>query len=376
MILRELSLLHFRNYAQIHHRFEPGLNVIVGENAQGKSNLLEASGVLATSKSIRGARDIEMIAWDQKSALVSGNVRRDATYDVELEVGFTRSEGKTLSLNRSPVPRVTDFVGQVKSVSFCASDLDIVRGEPARRRRFLDLEISQTSPAYCHALGSYVRVLDQRTRLLKSLRDRPSASVATGALAEWTDQLVRFGSILVERRSAFVEQLEELARPIHSRMTDGREYLGLIYHCSFALPQQRTRDEIARAFSETLAACRDDERRRGLTLVGPHRDNLSFLFDGHDGRIYGSQAQQRTILLSTRLGEMELMKEAAAEEPICLLDDVLSELDEHRRGHLFETLGSERQVLLTCTELGALPPDVVRSATVHSVRDAVVERSH
>lgn len=374
MTIRQIALLHFRNYPAFRHEFAPGLNVLVGENAQGKSNLLEAVSILATTKSMRGARDVEMIEWDHNAAVVTGWAEREATYDIELEVGLSRSEPKSLALNGAHAGRVVDFVGQLKAVTFSTADVDVVRGEPALRRRFLDLDISQTSPSYCHTLACYRKVLEQRGRLLKTMRDTGARGSLSDSLTEWSAQLVHYGSRLVERRAAFVARLQELAQPIHARMTGDREHLGVIYQSSFPLPERRTQEEIAFAFTQALETARPDEIRRGLSLVGPHLDDVGFLFNGHRARVFGSQGQQRTVMLSTRLAELELMREASGEDPLCLLDDVLSELDEHRRAHLFETVAGVRQVLLTCTDLDDLPQDVRTTATVHHVREGHAER--
>ncbi len=374
MVLRRLSLLHFRNYAEFQYGFAPGLNYLVGPNAQGKSNLLEAGYLLATTKSMRGGRDTEMVAWDRNVAVVTGEVGRELTYDVELEVCLSRNEPKSLAVNRARVPRVTEFVGQLKAVAFSSADIDIVRGEPARRRRFLDLEISQASPAYCHTLACYRKVLDQRTRLLKVLRERggPRAADREESLAEWTAQLVRYGARLVERRAAFLRRLAEFAQPIHALLTDQREHLGLAYESSFALPRAGGSDETAGAFAEALAGVRHEELRRGVCLIGPHRDDLSFLFNGREARVYGSQAQQRSVVLSARLAELELLREECGESPVCLLDDVLSELDDRRREHLFEIITGAGQVLLTGTDEDALPEGARRAATLHEVREGSI----
>jgi DNA replication and repair protein RecF len=374
MILHHLSLLHFRNYESLRHAFAPGLNVLAGPNAQGKSNLLEAVYLLATTKSMRGGRDPEMIQWDRPSALVGGWVERESGGAAELEVSLSRGEPKALAVNGMRIPRVVEFVGQLKAVTFGAADLDIVRGEPGRRRRLLDLEISQTSPRYCHALAWYRKVVEQRTRLLKLMRERGQRAALADTLAEWSSQLVRYGTQLVERRAAFLARLQELAQPVHALMTDGREFLGLSYRSSFPLPERCTGEEIAAAFSAALVEARDEELRRGLCLVGPHRDDLAFLFNGHEARIFGSQAQQRTVILSARLAELELMREDTGEVPVCLLDDVLSELDERRRNHLFDSIAGARQVLLTCTDPEVLPPAALAGATIHRVREGEVEQ--
>lgn len=373
MELTRLVLRQFRNYAELNQQFSAGLNLLVGGNAQGKSNLLEAIYLLATTKSMRGARDAELIAWEARAAVVSGWVRRDRQPDTELEVVLSRDEGKTLAAHGARVPRTGDFVGQLQVVAFCAADLEIVRGEPARRRRFLDLEISQISPSYCHALGRYRRVVEQRAQLLKSLRGR-SVAGSEALLATWTEQLIQYGAPIVARRARYLADLGERAGAIHHELTEGREHLTVGYRCSFPIAGAESAEAVAVAFREALARVADDERRRGLCLVGPHRDDVAFLFDGHDARPYGSQGQQRTIALSLRLAELDLMEEVAGEPPVCLLDDVFSDLDDRRRAQLFERIGERCQTLVTCARLGALPETVRRRGVVYEVEAGRLRR--
>lgn len=367
MILRYLSLRQFRNYPELHQEFAPGLNLIVGANGQGKTNLLEAIYLLATSKSLRGSRDVDLIGWDAPAALVTGEVLREKSHDVELEVVLSRQERKALVVNTVRVSRAMEFVGQLKAVAFSATDVEIVRGEPSRRRRFLDLGISQISPSYCHALACYRKVVEQRTRLLKALQGGRGAGET---LEAWTEQLVTYGERLVERRRQFVEQLEERARVIHERLTEGRERLTVAYEPSFRLRAGETAEA---AYRRALGEQQLEELRRGVCLVGPHRDEVLFLIDGRDARVFGSQGQQRTVALSVRLGELELMRELTGETPVCLLDDVFSELDARRRKHLFEVTLEQCQTFLTTTDLGLLPEAVRDGAQLFWVEEGRLE---
>ncbi|MFN3652271.1 MAG: DNA replication/repair protein RecF [Armatimonadota bacterium] len=372
MILRHLTLQQFRNYPSLRQELSPSLNVFIGQNAQGKSNLLEAVYLLATSKSMRGSRDTEMIAWDMPAAMVTGEVLRQKANDLDLEVCLSRTEKKSLVVNTIHVPRAMEFIGQLKAVSFSSSDLEVVRGEPARRRRFLDLEIAQLSPAYCHALGCYRKVLEQRSRLLKSMRDRSMRAVMEDTLEVWTEQLVEYGSKLVERRQLFISRLEEFARPVHSLLTADTERLSAAYRPSFKAPDDL--EGIQREFRTALAGVREEELRRQVSLVGPHRDDILFLVNGREVRTYGSQGQQRTVALSLKLAEVELMRELSGESPVCLLDDVFSELDARRRAHIFDvTLGS-CQTFLSTTDLELLPQPVQQEAEVFRVSQGQLAR--
>jgi DNA replication and repair protein RecF len=374
MFLEKLTLQNYRNYTALETTFSSGSNILVGPNAQGKTNLLEAVYLLATTKSLRGARDQELIAWEKESASAVGEVHRTRRSEVALEVQISRDEKKLLRVNGVRQTRVMDFVGQLNAVAFSAADIEVVRGEPKLRRRFLDLEISQISPSYCHSLAYYRKVLEQRNQLLKQSRERSRAGHLEESLAAWDEQLVSYGARIVERRFQFLNRLQEFARPIHTLLTEEAEYLGLSYKPSVPVAGEPALEEIRMAFTEALRAARPEELRRGVSVVGPHRDELHFLINGYDARIYGSQGQQRTVALSAKLAEVELIRDLMEEAPVCLLDDVMSELDERRRRHLFEVTFGTCQTLLTCTDTGLLPPDLLRQAEVLEVRGGTLFR--
>lgn len=382
MILRHLELHHFRNFTHLRHEFSPDLNLLVGANAQGKSGILEAALLLATSKSMRGSRDAEMVQWDEPACLVRGSVLRSAGGDVDLEVSLSasqaeslRAHAKSLVVNHQRVTRAQDFIGQLKAVAFCPADLEVVQGEPSRRRRFLDIEISQLSPAYCQALVTYRRIVEQRNRVLRRLREQGRRE-GDDLLATWTDQLVSQGTRLVLRRHAFLRRLDMLVKPLHEQLTGGRDRLTVSYRGSFKPPEVPSLEggpeaagtgPLETAFREALREVSAEEIRRMATLVGPHRDDVLFLLNGREARVYGSQGQQRTVMLAARLAEIDLLAEAAGEAPICLLDDVFSELDASRRAHLLDATLGRCQTLLTTTDLALVPLEVRRRATVMEV---------
>lgn len=372
MHVRRLALRHFRNYAELDQGFSPCLNVIWGDNAQGKTSLVEAVGLLATTKSIRGSRDEDLIAWDYPAALATVDVARRRGSDVELEICLSRTARKSLVVDGTRTHKAMEFVGQLKVVAFSVADLEVVRGEPVRRRRFLDLEISQLSPAYCHALSCYRKVLEQRNRLLKEMRSVRGTG-ADETLAAWTSQLVQHGARLVKRRRQFITRLDEMAGPLHDELSGELERLSLVYQPSFRLPPDiEDETEIANYFQETLRGLRQEEAARQVTLAGPHRDDLLFLVNGRDARFYGSQGQQRTAMLSTRLAEIELMKSLCDEPPVCLLDDVFSELDPGRRSRLLGLQREEAQVFLTTTDPQEVPAGERAAAAVLKVEEGRV----
>jgi DNA replication and repair protein RecF len=338
----------------------------VGANAQGKTNLLEAIGLLATTKSFRGSRDQDLIGFDAEFATDTGIVLRERRPDVTLEVTIGRGQLKHVRINGVRQHRLIDFIGQFNAVSFSSADIEVARGEPSLRRRFLDLEISQVGPSYVYALAHYRRVLEQRNRLLKALREGGQRGLLGDSLATWDEQLIEHGAHMVHRRRQFVRHLEELARPIHARLTEGEEQLGLTYECSFPLPEGDAA-AVRAAFAQALQEARPEELRRGVSVVGPHRDDLLFAINDRDVRVFGSQGQQRTAALSTRLAEIEVIRELTEEPPVCLLDDVLSELDDLRRAQIFDVTIGACQTFLTCTHTRALPASVLANARIYQV---------
>jgi DNA replication and repair protein RecF len=375
MHLQDLCLRHYRNYIDFSAGFSPTLNILVGPNAQGKTNLLEAVGLLATTKSLRGSRDQDLIQFDAEFGVVSGDVQRERRPDVTLEVTFARNQPKHVRINGVRQTRLIDFIGEFNAVSFSGADIEVVRGEPSLRRRFLDLEISQIAPGYVYALAHYRRVLEQRNRLLKALRDGGSRGQLADSLAAWDEQLLDYGVVMVQRRRQFARHLETLARPVHARLTEAGEELGLAYECSFPLPEGDEIGELRAAFEAALKQVRPEELRRGISLIGPQRDDLHFQINGRDVRTFGSQGQQRTAALSARLAEIELIREQVEEPPVCLLDDVLSELDDLRRAQIFDVTIGACQTFLTCTSTRSLPEAVLAAARVYQVSAGSVEVS-
>lgn len=388
MRVTRIELFDFRNYSHLRLEPGPGLNLFVGPNAQGKSNLLESLYALATTKSPRAGRDSEMVRFGADAARITASIARESGGDVELEMAIGAAgatniggERKVVKVNRGRQTRVTDLIGNLNAVLFSSTDLDIVRGEPEERRRFLNYEIAQVSPRYVLALSSYRRALEQRNRLLKDLRHGGSPFADAGSLDAWSAQVAEHGAKLIERRRAYLEKLTAHAADVHAALTNGGETLRVEYQPSFPLPEGAvTAEEIGTAFLEALAAVRRDEIQRGTTLLGPQRDDLCFRVGADaesaiDVKTYGSQGQQRTVALSLRLAERRLIEEMVGEPPVVLLDDVLSDLDEHRRGQIFAlALTGGQQTFLTTTDVDAFPADVVARADVWDVRAGTVTR--
>jgi len=351
MHVTSLKLENFRNYGTL--RIEPGegLNIFVGRNAQGKSNLLESLYILATSKSSRAGKDTELVRFGTPAARITADVVREKTSDIEIEMALSQSEKKA------------------------ARDLEIIRGEPSIRRRFLDLEIAQTSPRYVLALGSYRKTLEQRNRLLRDLRDGRISGSARESLPAWNEGLAQHGARLIERRRLFLERLAQLASETHRTLSDERDELQVTYLPSFPIDGLAEAPAIQERFQQELALVAGEEAARGVTVRGPQRDDIAFLVNGSDCRLFGSQGQQRTVALSLKLAERQLIEELVGEPPLLLLDDVLSDLDDARRGLLFDlTARAGSQTFLSCTNLRAFSPAVLERAAVYSVTDGEVSK--
>lgn len=356
MYLSRLKLAHFRNYTNLNLSFSPGLNVVYGNNAQGKTNLLEAIYFLATGRSHRTSRDSELIQDGQTELLVQATVAR-STGELFLELGYGLERRKQLRINQIPEKRVARLVGSIAAVLFSPDDLQLVKGPPGGRRRFMDIELSQISQTYLHHLISYNKVLAQRNVVLKS-------GHSDKALLEiYEQQLIEYGSQIVIRRREAVQTLSGIAERYHGILSEGKEHLRIVYQNSLGLDaESQSYQVVADGLTAQFSERRSEEVRRQTTLVGPHRDDLSFFINEKDVRLFASQGQQRTVVLALKLAELEYMHEQIGEPPVLLLDDVASELDPQRRHYLLSTVQSGIQTFISCTDLEDLlvrqwPPD-------------------
>lgn len=334
MIINSLKLQNFRNYEELELEFSPGTNLFYGDNAQGKTNILEAVYVCGTTKSHRTARDREMVRFGSDDAHMRMMMTKgDISYRIDLQLRKGRAKG--IAVNMVPIRRAAELIGLGHFIFFSPEDLSIIRDGPAERRKFMDMELCQLDKVYTAALTSYNKVLDQRNKLLKVLAEDPRDMTT---LDVWDEQLVRYGSMIIGIREKFVETLNEIIVPIHEKLSSGREHLSIGYE----------KNVEADAFAAAVA----DGRRRDLilcsTMNGPHKDDLIFTSDNIDLRHYGSQGQQRSAALSLKLAEIELVKKKAGDSPVLLLDDVLSELDSGRQHALLDSIG-DIQTFITCT---------------------------
>lgn len=369
MYVHTLDLTNFRNYDRLEFWPSDGLNVLYGANAQGKSGIVEAIYLLATSKSHRTSHDLDMIRIDQQSARVFGEISRSARNDVSLEIIISRSEKKIVKINTVRHPKIGDIVGQLNAVVFSTSDLDMVKGEPSRRRRFLNLEVSQVSPQYVYALGRYKRVLEQRNNLLKDIKT--GTGTASG-LEIWDTQLSAYGASVISKRSEFIKTLARSASDIYTSLTQQQEELKVEYKSSLEFELTDTEQRIGERFLATLNRRRQLDMSRATTTVGPHRDDMILSIDGLPAREFASQGQQRTIAIALKLAEIELIENSVGESPVVLLDDVMAELDEVRRSNILNLTAGKCQTIITTAHLEELDKDLIRECSIFEVKSGRV----
>ena len=351
MNIKRLELKNFRNYKDETIELPSGASVFLGQNAQGKTNILEAVYYAALGRSHRTSADMELVRWDEGEALLSLDFFRMSAEN-KLEFRFFRDSRRKIFRNGAPI-RMKDLVGTINVVLFSPEDLFLIKGAPAGRRRFLDMEISQADPSYFYDLAVYTRLLTQRNTLLKRVRD---GEADESEIPLWDVQIVPRAVNLIKKRIDTVKKLDELASGTQREISGGREKLSLRYELHGA-DGDMTKDLFS-WYNEKLAESLRLDIVRGVTRFGPHRDDLAFFVNGTDLRAFGSQGQQRTGVLSLKLAELAFFKEETGEYPILLLDDVMSELDRDRREKLLSFIrGEKMQALITATDEAYFPSD-------------------
>jgi DNA replication and repair protein RecF len=332
----------------------PRFNVLTGRNGQGKTNFLEALYLLATTRLLRGQKDHEAIQDGRERAVVVAELEPSAT---KVSVQIERGARKRALLNGLALPRASDLLGRLPCVSVSSADMEIVRGEPSERRMFLDLELSSLFPSYLRHLTHYKRSLEHRNALLKDSREH----VRPGAMFEpWEEQIAEHGVALRDARHDFVRRLAPRMSRLHAQMGGGEQARAFYAPKDEAHSYEELRD--------LLANGRQQEIARGSTLFGPHRDDLQLLVSDREARLYASQGQQRTAVIAVKLATLEVSRQELGIPPLLLLDDIFSDLDEHRRALLVEVvLENAGQVVLTCTEASAAGPTILEQAKLFQV---------
>ncbi len=363
MHLENIELKNFRNYETASLSFSPSINVLIGENAQGKTNLIESIYFLAMSRSHRTSRDRELIRWDSDFAKVNGQLIKKS-HSVPLEIVLSK-RGKNAKLNHLEQKKLSDYIGQLNVILFAPEDLSLVKGSPSVRRRFIDMELGQMNKIYLHHLTQYQRILKQRNQFLKKAKyDRKHDTLYLDVL---TEQLATEGAEVLYYRYRFVAQLTKWAQEVQADISNDKEALRIRYKTTANVTEEMSKQELFDQMQTEYGEAREQEIDQGTTTLGPHRDDLVFYVNDRNVQTYGSQGQQRTTALSLKLAEIELMREMTGEYPILLLDDVLSELDDSRQTHLLNTIQNKVQTFITTTSLDGVQMDLLENPLIFYV---------
>ncbi|MFW6305877.1 MAG: DNA replication/repair protein RecF [Bacillota bacterium] len=348
MYLEKINLINYRNIKKNIISVSPHINILLGNNGQGKTNLLESIYLMGTGSSHRTNINKELITWEKNKSLVQMLlVKKDYSLKLTLKL---EGSSKKVEINNTPLEKFSELIGNLNVVLFSPEDLYLIKGSPSKRRDFINIEVSQVSSYYHHLIKDYNHILRQRNNYLKELKEKRSKNY--DMLDIWDEKLITTGSKIIEKRLEVIEKLQILARLSHRKITNGSENLSITYESS--LGDNLNNIDISVIFRKQLANNRKDEVFRGYTLLGPHRDDLVLKINKIDLRKYGSQGQQRTAALALKLAELEFMKSETGEYPVLLLDDVFSELDELRRDTLLNLIAEKIQTFITATDMNVL----------------------
>ena len=336
MYIESIELKDYRNYETLSLNFDKGTNIFYGDNAQGKTNILEAVYLCGTTKSHRGSKDREMIRFHAEESHIRMFVNKEGI-SRKIDMHLKKNKAKGIAIDGVPIRKAGELFGILNLVFFSPEDLHIIKNGPGERRRFLDLELCQLNKLYLSDLSNYNHILNQRNKLLKDLAFQPSLM---NPLEVWDEQLVHYGCSVIRSRRDFIEEMNGIIREIHSNITGGKEEIQLIYEPS----------TLEEDFLSALSQNQERDCRFKMTSIGPHRDDMGVKINGMDIRKYGSQGQQRTAALSLKLSEIYIVKKRIKDMPVLLLDDVLSELDSNRQNYLLNSI-RQVQTMITCTGL-------------------------
>jgi DNA replication and repair protein RecF len=348
--IEAVGLRNFRNYKSLDLRFDRNINIFLGANAQGKTNLLEALTFLAAARSFRTRNESEMVLWGEPFCFTSGKVVHRYGESILKVTYNAEAKKKTFNINGKEVNKAA-FLHKFTTVVFTPEDLDLVKGAPQQRRRFIDEEICKVSPVYENRLSRYQQVVRQRNYLLRMHRQK---ALDSDELAGWNEQLAQLAAAIMVERMSVVRRLGLLARLIHRRLTAREESLDIYYRTTLPVDEETAESDIITAVFEAMQQNRENEARHGQTLVGPHRDDLMMKLNGREARLFASQGQQRTLVLALKMAELEFIKGEKGEFPVLLFDDVFSELDQKRRELLLDTIDGRVQTFITGTEMGKI----------------------
>jgi len=334
MIIKKLKINNYRNYNEEELDFCDKTNILYGDNAQGKTNILESIYLCGTTKSHQGSKDREIIKIGEEEAHIKMYVEKNGL-EHKIDMHLKKNKTKGIAINGVPIKKSAELIGFVNMIFFSPEDLNLIKNGPSERRRFMDMELCQLDKIYLDNISRYNKVLNQRNHLLKQIRFNESLKET---LTVWNEQLIRYGKEIIKTRRKFIEQIEPIAKDIHKKITGGKEDIKVIYEPDTDIDN----------YEKRLSESEEKDINYQSTQCGPHRDDIKFQINDMDIRTYGSQGQKRTAALSLKLSEIEIVKNKTNDIPILLLDDVLSELDKNRQNYLIDCL-EEVQTIITCT---------------------------
>lgn len=370
MYLEQIKLRGWRNLVSLEMAFSPNVNIFLGQNAQGKTNLLESIYFLAITRSHRSNNDKELINFESDFASLEGKVHKSQV-DVDLRIVISK-QGKKTWVNHKQQKKLSAYLGQMNTILFSPEDLSLVKGAPALRRRFMDLEFGQIDAQYLFYASQYKQVLTQKNNYLKQLSMHQAQDQMF--LSVLSDQLAGIAAEIVSKRKLYLDKLSEYAGKAYEQISSGNETLSLVYRSSGVSDVQQSAEDLYMDLKAGYEQNQAAEIRKGTTLAGPHRDDIQFLLDGKDAHLYASQGQQRTIALSIKLAEISLIHELTSEYPILLLDDVMSELDTARQEALLNYIHGKTQTFITTTDLDGISWEIIKQPQIYRVEAGNVSK--
>lgn len=359
MFIKRLQMLNYRNYNVLDINLGPNVNVFMGDNAQGKTNILEGIYYCAFARSHRTSKDRELIKWNADNALLSVTVGRERL-DKRIDISILKDGKKAIQINKIKIKKIGELFGNFNVVMFSPEDLKIIKDSPSIRRKFIDMELCQLQPKYYYNLVQYNKVLNERNSLLRT------RNINKDILDVYDMQLVEFGYNIIVERLEYIKKLNKYSAQIHSDITSGKEQIEFKYISTI-----KDLENIKENFYSILEKNRARDIERGITSVGPHRDDFMVLINDIDTKSYGSQGQQRTAVLTIKFSSLKIIKELTGEHPVLLLDDVLSELDFSRKRYILSTIG-DIQTIITCTGIEDLYEYLDDKSKVFKVKDGEI----
>lgn len=341
MVLKKLKLVNFRNYAEEEIAFHPGLNILFGQNGQGKTNILESLYYLALTKSFRTNIDQNLVLNNAQFFRIEGNFTTDSNRKLVSSLSFSGTQGKRLKVNTQKVPKFSDYIGTIPLVLLAPSDLEITQGGPFQRRKFLDIMLSQSSKLYLHHLLQYRRALKQRNLILQD-----GGEIDKATLESWEATLIQHGTVLIEKRRGAIAELDSVVKQFYTKLSGKEDKVKIVYQSSVPVVSEKTLSEI---YEQALAQNRERDRQLQSTGIGPHRDDMLLLINGKSLRWMGSQGEHKTFIISLKMAEYQYLQEVRNNLPLLLFDDIFGELDSNRIGNMIQSLSQIGQVFITTT---------------------------